>query len=126
MKTIRKESLGFTEGMMIGFTKCAGKSESDFKEVDWDRVMSFIEENKEKIESVYVGLAEDWNCTSGEVWNDENGYINEEDTYVFGSSMWATPSMEVDFKDGANETYECWKQGSNSGGYFDFSKLEVK
>jgi len=118
MSKVEKDYLGFTEGMVQGM----GRDHSDisnFKEVDWNKVSKYIESKKNDIESVVVGLAEDWGYTSGEVWNRENGYIKQEDTYVYASSSWATPSMEITFLNGEEEMLESWKFGSNADSYFD-------
>lgn len=117
MENIEKGYYGFAEGMYLGAAKCANSKGS--KQVDWVKVKEFIEENKDIVQSVTVGLAEDWGYTSGEVWNSTDGYISKEDTYVYASSKWATPAMDVEFKNGTNETVEVWVNGDDSGSYFE-------
>lgn len=119
MNKIEKGYLGFSEGMYQGMGRDHSNI-SKYKEVDWNKVEKYIEENKNEIKSVVVGLAEDWGYTSGEVWNRKEGYIKKENTYVHASSSWATPSMEIAFTNGEEEMYESWKTGSNSDSYFVF------
>ena len=116
MKSIQKKSLGLAEGMLVG--PSMPDYEGGMRQANWSKVKQFIEENKEKLSSTEVGLAEDWDCTSGEVWNTESGYIPQEDTYVYASSNWATPSMCLFFKNGEEQTIECWELGSNAHDYF--------
>lgn len=116
MDSINKGYMGFSEGMLYGM----GITSNNYKEVDWKRVKDFIEENKDSLESVYAGLAEDWGYTSGEVWNSNDGYIPQEDTYVYACSKWATPSIEVYYKDGKTSMFECWREGGNPNSYFTF------
>lgn len=113
---MEKGYMGFTSGMLYGMSQTV--NEDNFKQVDWERVKNYIEENKDKIESVTVGLAEDWGYTSGEVYNEDDGYIKKEDTYVYACSHWATPSMEVEFKDNTSEMMEVSKAGDDSDSYF--------
>lgn len=77
-------------------------------------IKSYIEERKEQIESVNCGMREDWGWTADTVF--ENGeFVSKFDWQgkwleVAGidGSAWATPIMEVDFKDGRTEIVECW------------------
>lgn len=117
MKKIEKGYLGFAEGMFYGMSQ---RRINNFRQVDWNKVKKFIEENKENLVSVSAGLAEDWEWTSGEVWNSEDGYIPKENTYVYASSRWATPSIEVEYKNGEIDMFECWTNGDNPNSYFDF------
>jgi hypothetical protein len=116
MKKIDKGYMGFAEGMIFGMAQ----PKTNFRQVDWNKVKEFIEENKENLISVSAGLAEDWGWTSGEVWNNEKGYIPREDTYVYACSSWATPSIEVEYKDGEIDMFECWIEGNDPHSYFEF------
>lgn len=66
-----------------------------------------------------VGLAEDWDYTSDEVWNAEEGYIPREEVNVYASGYWTTPAMEVVYKDGKEELYVCWINGDDADSYFE-------
>jgi L-rhamnose mutarotase len=116
MEIIKKGYMGFSEGMMIG--QARGRvSQTGFREVDWNKAKEYIEENKGNIVSVSAGLAEDWEYTHDEVWNEEEGYIKECDVYA--CSNWATPSIEVEFSNGSNIMFECWHYGANSDSRFE-------
>lgn len=117
MKSIDKGYMGFTSGMIIG--PSMPKHEGGFRQINWKLLKEFIEKNKESFESIEAGLAEDWGHTSGEVWNDEKGYIPQDKTYVYDSSNWATPAISVTYKDGREETFEMWMNGSDSDSYFE-------
>jgi hypothetical protein len=120
MKETSLGYMGFTEGMIIGQTMPSYVG--GMRQIDWDKLKEFIETNKNELSSVEAGLAEDWEYTSGEVWNSKDGYIKKADTYVYGASKWATPSVHVTFKDGEIKTLECWKLGENADDYFDLSE----
>ncbi|AFQ17975.1 hypothetical protein P9Y62_02865 [Bacillus thuringiensis] len=117
MKSIDKGYMSFASGFIVGPTM--PEREGGFRQIDWELLKVFIEKNKEAFQSVEAGLAEDWGCTSGEVWNSDEGYITQNDTYVYASSRWATPAVSVTYKDGREETFEMWKQGEDSDSYFE-------
>lgn len=114
MQEVAKGYMSFIEGFFLKHPEYKGGS----REIDWCKAKEFIEGNKSKITSVSAGLAEDWSCTSGEVWNSTQGYIPQDETYVYGASYWATPSIEVEFNDGETKMFECWKLGDNEKDYF--------
>lgn len=93
-----------------------------FRQIDWDQLKSFIEENKDKISQVSAGLLQDWDCTSGQVWDSEKGYIPRSKTYVYGASRWATPGFDVIWKGGIAEAFECWKLGDVADAYFNLDE----
>lgn len=78
-------------------------------------IKNYIEEHKGEIESVQCGMREDWNWTAETVF--ENGQYsmdydwNSENISVAGisGSTWATPIMEILFKDGRREILDCYK-----------------
>lgn len=115
MEKIDKSYMSFAEG----FLGTKGMHKGGMRQVDWAKVKEFIEAQKDNLKSVHVGLAEDWSHTSGEVWNSEDGYIPKEDTYVYASSVWATPSVDIEYNYGSSETVECWMYGGNSDSYFE-------
>lgn len=119
MKTLNEDlvefeliSLGFLEGWTYGRMQ----ETVLFRELDFDKLLEVINENKENILSVEVGLGEDWCCTSGEVYNSFDGFIKE---YYYTSSRWATPVASIEFKNGTTFSFECWKEGENENGYFE-------
>ncbi|MGG2935148.1 hypothetical protein ABEO66_13705 [Bacillus pacificus] len=117
MQKIDKGYMSFASGFILG--PSMPEREGGYRQINWALLKEFIETNKESFQSVEAGLAEDWGCTSGEVWNDEAGYIPQNDTYVFASSRWATPSISVTYKEGREETFEMWMNGDNPDSYFE-------
>ena len=85
---------------------------------DYKLAYYYIEGNKDKIESAYLGMHEDWWWTASVIF--ENGEyqvdLNDEDLVIAGisGSYWATPTMEVNFKDGSTKTFKCC-EGESTG-----------
>lgn len=119
MKETTLGYMGFAEGMLVG--RAMPDYNGGSRQIDWDLLKEFIEQHKTELESVVAGLSEDWGYTSGEVWNSKEGYINQDDTYVYASSPWATPAIDVTFKNGDSQSLECWKHGNDPSSYFAFS-----
>ena len=77
-------------------------------------IREYIEQHKEQIESVDCFMREDYDWTCETVFEDCEfckGF-NWKDDYLrvagITGSTWATPTMEVEFKDGRTEIIECW------------------
>ena len=77
-------------------------------------IREYIEQHKEQIESVDCFMREDYGWTCETVFEDgefckgfdwKGKYL--EVAGITGST-WATPTMEVEFKDGRTEIIECW------------------
>lgn len=75
--------------------KAAGKP---LQKLDWDGLKKFVDENKEKISSVYAGLVEDWEWTGDEVYCEEFGWLDNTGAYT--ESIWATPIAYIHYKSG--------------------------
>lgn len=77
-------------------------------------IKQFCEQNKDKIDSVDIGMQEDWSWTHVTVFF--NGHMargldwNADRIEVQGisGSTWATPIMVVFYKDGHHDEIECW------------------
>ena len=87
------------------------------KYYDTKLIKNYIEKNKDVISSVDCGMKEDWGWTASTVYED-NKYsrdLNNEFVEIAGieGSYWATPVMEVEFKDGRTEILKCFKEDSN-------------
>ncbi len=65
-----RSSYGFAEGMMIGAAKSRMAQAAGVKEkvFDWDKAAKIIKELQPKKAS--AGLAEDWDCTSMDIFVD--------------------------------------------------------
>lgn len=78
-------------------------------------IKEYVEKNNDVIESIYCGMREDWSWTAeliyenGEFLSDYNW--NNENISVAGisGSTWATPVMEILFKDGRSKIISCWE-----------------
>jgi hypothetical protein len=58
---------------------------------DWDKAARLIVEH----EASEAGLAGDWEWTGGTIFSDGRP-IPKEETYVYLSSTWATPEIDID------------------------------
>jgi hypothetical protein len=103
---VKRKSLGFTEGMLVGMAKPEGAR----KCMDWDKALSLIQENRP--DTAYAGLMEDWDCTSQKIW-EKGKKVTEHDIGYF-TSHWATPMLVLEDK-GIQTEFECWKLGSENG-----------
>lgn len=77
------------------------------KYMDWEKVQGIVDEHPNSV--IYAGLMEDWNNTSGLIFAKGKYY----DGYVHGSSIWATPIVDVDGEEIEVWTYEPTKEGSD-------------
>lgn len=84
------------------------------KKYDTAFIKKYIEEHRDKIVSVCCGMKEDWFYTAETVFADgefDSSYNwNSKSINVAGisGSTWATPIMEVSFKDGRTEIVDCF------------------
>jgi len=73
---------------------------------DWDAIRKFIEEHKDDIVEVDVGMAQDWYWTAETIYANgaytDPKYETEHDISVAGvnGSWWATPLLKALHKDG--------------------------
>ena len=75
---------------------------------DWHKAAEFIRDHRYEIVWVSAGLKEDMECTSGVIWDDDSVVFPD---FTYLQSNWATPIMEVCYKDygiGIVEI-ECWQ-----------------
>ena len=80
------------------------------KNYNFNKAKQIILENLENLESASLGMHEDWFWTAETVW--ENGEykneLNDETTISgIGGSSWATPTLQLLFKDGSEKMIEC-------------------
>lgn len=76
---------------------------------DWHKAARLIA--KRKPTSVSAGLASDWDWTGGTIY--ANGVpVNQEDTYTYLASTWATPEIEID-----GEVMDCFVMQDASPGW---------
>ena len=95
MKGYTDFNLGF-----MGPQAIATKPIGQMKYIDWEKAKKICEAHPDS--EIYAGLQEDWGYTSGLIFS--NGSCTREDEgYIFVSSTWATPILDVD-----GEEIECW------------------
>jgi hypothetical protein len=97
-------SLGFAEGMARGLMGGFPPSDTP-KMFDWDKAAQILAERRP--ESAAAGLAEDWGCTGGVIWDDGKP---QKDSSAYLSSVWATPVLVI-----GDEVIPCWKRFDNHG-----------
>lgn len=83
------------------------------KEYDYKKAMALIEERKESLESASLGMHEDWFWTADTVFEDGvyKKDLTDPDLIINGinSSCWATPTLQLMYKDGSDDMIECSK-----------------
>lgn len=84
---------------------------------DFKKAKQFIEENKESIESASMGMHEDWFWTAETIFKDGEYLVDleKEDLKIGGisGSYWATPVLQIEYKDGQSKTYHCHDNGEH-------------
>jgi len=91
------------------------------KAFDWDKAAEIIKERQP--EEAGAGLATDYEWTHGSIY--KNGVIIPEDeTYVYLSSVWATPMLTLNHFE---EELPCWKweNEDKSFGYWPESARKI-
>ena len=81
---------------------------------DFKKAKDLIEAERENIEKAILGMREDWFWTAKTVF-DGGEYMVDLDTVeeiagIDGSS-WATPTLEIIYKDGYSKTVPCHDDG---------------
>jgi hypothetical protein len=99
-------------------SKAAQRAGRPGKRFDWIGAAKLIRERKPKL--VEAGLAEDWGCTSGRIFDDGEP-VKQEDTYVYLSSAWATPIVVLD----GDEEIDCFLEGQEDPGYWPEDALKA-
>ena len=97
------------------------------KNYDFKKAKQLIAENETNLESASLGMHEDWFWTAETVW--ENGEFKQqlnEETCIGGiqGSSWATPTIQLLFKDGSEKMLEC-SDGQNDNEKPTFLQLGV-
>lgn len=78
---------------------------------DYKKAKDLIEEEKENIKEASLGMHEDWFWTAETIFADDEFKINleEEGLTIAGidGSAWATPVLEIEYKDGTIREIKC-------------------
>lgn len=81
-------------------------------EYDYAKAKRYIQMHSDLIESAYLGMEEDWFWTAETVYTNGRFTVDleEDDLRIAGikGSYWATPTLEVHFKDGRVECKPCF------------------
>lgn len=88
------------------------------KYYDYQKAKNYIEQHKDEIEEASLGMDEDWLWTAETIFEDGKFTVDLDDEnltikYIDGS-YWATPTLEVRFKNGETEKFNCYK-GESEG-----------
>lgn len=94
-----------------------GKKDLEIRKMEYDfqAIKKYIEYRKDEIDSVFVGMIEDWGWTAEEVYNEGKALVDFDDDSLdiagIRSSSWATPTMIVTLKNGGEVIKDCYKGG---------------
>lgn len=82
------------------------------KYYDVAKAKKLIEDNISSINSASLGMDEDWFWTAETIFEDGAFTIDLENTGGFiggiNGSVWATPTLEIEYKDGSIRKYNCY------------------
>lgn len=92
------------------------------KNYDFKKAKKLIKENESNLESASLGMHEDWAWTADTVW--ENGEYKAKlgpKTTIGGisGSYWATPTLQLIFKDGTDKMIPCHNNGESKPRKYD-------
>ncbi len=95
---------------------------------DFEKAKELIAKHGEEVKEASLGMHEDWTWTAETIFED--GEFTQElkdgDKIAgINGSGWATPVLEIEFKDGRTETFNCFKGEStgNKPSYFSLGVL---
>ena len=88
------------------------------KQYDFAGMKKYIQLRSDTIDYVQAGMAEDWFFTAETIYKDAN-FVNNMDEIKeiagISESVWATPVMEVHFKNGDIKFVDCFTGESTHG-----------
>jgi hypothetical protein len=77
---------------------------------DFKKAKETILEHKDNLRSASLGMHEDWFWTVEEVFSEDEFTVDLETIEKIGgiaSSNWATPTLQLEFKDGTDKMIPC-------------------
>jgi hypothetical protein len=81
------------------------------KKYDYAKAQKLILKNQKKLATASLGMQEDWSWTAETVFDDGKftAVLSGEPTIGgIKGSAWATPTLELKFKDGTTKHLECF------------------
>ena len=91
-------------------------------------IREFIETHKEEIDAVECGMHEDWGWTAETVFSDGDYDTDMNGASVsiagIGGSCWATPVMEVTYKDGRRKIINCYTEDEETATADDIRRMK--
>lgn len=96
--------MGFSAGF-LGPRGNAGFS-MIFDEEKARKIVSLLIDKGMKVSNALVGLDGDWDMNSATLFED-GGFV--EDVSFYDKSIWAKPTLIVNFEDRPSRAYEVWK-----------------
>jgi hypothetical protein len=85
---------------------------------DFQKAKRIIEEKKDSIKEASLGMHEDWFWTADTVFEDGEHLIDldtVEKIAGIDGSYWATPTLQIEYKDGTKEAIPCYEGEKPSG-----------
>ena len=92
------------------------------KTYDFLKAKRIIKENKNILQSASLGMHEDWYWTAETIWEDgkyvpnfpkNNKSLLKHTIGGIDGSLWATPTLELIFKDGTEKMIPCYNNGES-------------
>lgn len=99
------------------------------KKYNFKKAFDFIEKNKEKIKEASLGMNEDWSWTADTIF--ENGEFTQDlsddklEICGINASTWATPTLEIVYKNDIIERMGCYLGKSDSNKLVEIQKKSV-
>jgi hypothetical protein len=93
---------------------------------DFKKAKKIIEDKMGEISSASLGMHEDWFWTAEQVFIDGEFIIDLDGVTQIagiGGSGWATPVLQMEYKDGSEEVVPCYKGDDKPSGKPDFDFL---
>ena len=79
---------------------------------DFKSAKRYIQMHSDLISSATMGMHEDWFWTAQTIYEDDKFSVNldEKNLMIAGliGSVWATPMLEIEFKDGTSVKKDCF------------------
>ncbi len=87
------------------------------KSYDYELAKEIVESKANEISKAYLGMQEDWFWTATSVYEDNAWNVDlrlEPEIAGLSGSSWATPVLQLLYKNGEEEFIECYQGSSDS------------